>query len=172
MHIILSLIALLTVAAGVIFWLRMISRATKGAIELTEDVRAAFRRFGFTAQSQTDPLDAVGDPRIAAVGIFMALAQMTGALSREQVSGIRNESALLFNTTSDEAEDLIVIGKWLVQDRRPEEAIRRLKQHLVGKVTADEARAFLQAAENISAIEGRVESQQRETIDGLRREFC
>ena len=39
MHIILGLIALLTAAAGVIFWLRMISRATKGAIELTEDVR-------------------------------------------------------------------------------------------------------------------------------------
>jgi hypothetical protein len=81
----------------------MISRATKGVIELSEDVRAAFRRFGFVTQSQIDPLDAVNDPRIAAVGIFMTLARMTGALSREQVFGIRNECAQFFNITAEEA---------------------------------------------------------------------
>lgn len=90
MHILLGLVSLLTVVGGIIFWLRMVSRATKGAIKLTDDVRAAFRRFGFTAKSQTDPLDAVDDPRVAAVGIFMALARMDGALSKEQISGIRN----------------------------------------------------------------------------------
>ena len=78
MHILLGLVSLLTVVGGIIFWLRMVSRATKGAIELTDDVRAAFRRFGFTAKSQTDPLDAVDDPRVAAVGIFIALARMDG----------------------------------------------------------------------------------------------
>jgi len=35
----------------------------------------------------------------------------------------------VFNNTDHEAADLIVIGKWLVQERRPEEALRRLTQH-------------------------------------------
>lgn len=172
MHIILGLVVLLSVAAGVIFWLRMISQAAKGAVELSEDVRAAFRRFGFIAKAQTDLLDAVDDPRIAAVGIFIVLARMDGALSREQLAGIRQESAQLFNMRTDEVEDLVVIGKWLAQERRPEEAIRRFTRPLVGKIRSDESRAFMQSAENVSGIEGGMSSQQRDAIDALRREFC
>ncbi len=55
MHVILGLIAILTVAAGIIFWLRMISRATKDAIKLSEDVQAAFHRFGFSANPKQIP---------------------------------------------------------------------------------------------------------------------
>ena len=171
MHILLGLVSLLTVVGGIIFWLRMVSRATKGAIELTDDVRAAFRRFGFTAKSQTDPLDAVDDTRVAAVGIFIALARMDGALSKEQISGNRNERALLFNTTDHEAEDLAVIGKWLVQEHRPEEAIRRLTRHLVGRVSANEAQAFIRSAGAVAALEGRIDDEQRGTIEMLRREL-
>ena len=171
MHILMGLVSFLTVVGGIIFWLRIVSRATKGAIELSDDVRAAFRRFGFTAKSQTDPLDAVDDSRIAAVGIFMALARMDGELSREQIAGIRSESARLFNTTDREAEDLIVIGKWLVQERRSEESVRRLTRHLVGRLTANEARAFISSAENVAAMEGAIADEQRETIEALRREL-
>jgi hypothetical protein len=39
-----------------------------------------------------------------------------------------------------------------MQERRPDVAIRRLKQHLVGKISADEARAFISSAENVAAM--------------------
>ena len=55
MHILLGLMSFLTVVGEIIFRLRIVSRATKGVISLTDDMRAAFRRFGFSAKSQTDP---------------------------------------------------------------------------------------------------------------------
>jgi hypothetical protein len=101
----------------------------------------------------------------------MALARMDSELCREQIVGIRSESARLFNTTDREAEDLTVIGKWVVHERRPEESVRRLTRHLVGRLTANEARALINSAENVAAMEGAIMDKQRETIEALRREL-
>jgi hypothetical protein len=42
---------------------------------------------------------------------------------------------------------------------------------LVGRLTANEARAFISSAENIAAMEGAIADEQRETIEALRREL-
>lgn len=64
-----------------------------------------------------------------------------------------------------------MIGKWLIQERRPEEAIRRLTRHLVGRVSANEVQAFIRSAEAVAALEGRIDDEQRDTIEMLRREL-
>ena len=60
----------------------------------------------------------IHDLRISEFAIFMVIARMHGQLPRGQIAGIRTERARLFYAKIHEAEDLTVIGKWLVQERR------------------------------------------------------
>lgn len=171
MHILIGLLSLITVIGGIVFWVRMITNTARKAVELPDDIRAAFRRFGFSAKAKANPLDAVDDPRIAATGIFIALACMDGPLSREQNDGIREESARLFSTTEQEAADLTAIGQWLAREHAPEDAIRRLTRSLVGRLTTVETQAFIKSATKIAAIQGRVDVMQRDAIELLSRDL-
>lgn len=154
MHIIAGLVALIGIAAFVIYRIQSTSRAASTAVDMADDVRAAFRRFGFANKAQANPLDTVDDPRAAGAGVLVALAAMDGDLSRAQLEKVESECRRLFECSEQDATDLTAIGRWLTQQRGADEAVRRLSRHLASRLDAAEGEAFLDAAEAVSQVEG------------------
>ena len=172
MHILLGLLAVIAVAIFILYRIQRASRATTAVIDMTDDVRAAIRRFGFTGLAQQDPLDALDDPRAAAAGVLTAIAALEGDLTREQTDAIQRECASLFGVDRPEAADLYAIGRWLVRQRGPDEALRRLTPQLSAKLNTDEAQDLLTSCRAVAeAHTGKVDDLQNQAMLRLQREL-
>jgi len=172
MHILLGILALLGIAVAVWFKFRATTAAARGALDLAEDVAAAFRRYGSQAKSTGNPLDSVDDPKVAGAGILAAIAAMDGDLRRPQIDALQAECRRMFGSTDTEATDLVAIGRWLVQQRGPDEAIRKLSRQLRSRLDPAEAAHLLAAAETVAAIEGgSATEQQRLAMAQIRKDL-
>lgn len=167
------LLAILGIAVGVGFWLWRARLAAKATIETADDIRAAVRRFGFNRKAKGNPLDGIEDPRLAAAGILVAVANMDGPPGRDEIAAIAEECRRTFGTGAEEAEQITAYGRWLVQQSaNMDEAIRRLARNLVGKLTAEEKGELLAMAERIAGLaRGSLSDSQRYTLESLGRQL-
>jgi len=170
MHI---LIAVLGVAIGIGLWLWRARLAAKAAIDTADDIRAAVRRFGYRRKANTNPLDGIDDPRLAAAGILAAFASMDGGIGREEIASIAEECRRGFQTDAGEAEQIGAYGRWLVQQStNMDEAVRRLARNLEGKLTDVEKDQLMGMIERVASVEeGALSEAQRCTLDQLARQL-
>lgn len=174
MHI---LAGVLVIAGIALFWLWRIRTASilfREAVNALEEGILALRRLGFRRKVNRNPLDHVDDPRVAAAGILVAFANMDGALCQEEIAGIERVCRRAFSCSAEEARDLGIHGRWLIQNSEANmgEVIRRLTRCLAGRLDPAEKRQLAAMVEEIARIEGgQISPSQQAALDQMVRQL-
>lgn len=131
MHILLGVLGV--VAAAFFFYMR--SRGTiqsgRDLAEAANDVRLAARRFGFSRKANVHPVDSIDDPRIAAAGIAVAFLELDNYPTMENREAMLEKMASEFGVSRAEAEEMAVLGRWLMNEcGSPDAGISRLASRL------------------------------------------
>lgn len=173
MHILLSLIAALSLIAFWILRTRGVSAPTRDADDVSGDVRAAVRRYGARRAAGRNPCDEVNDARLAAAGMMAAIARMDGEFTKAQVDQLRVECRAAFRIKQADSDEIAAFGRWLAdQSADMEDALRRLGAR-VQALASEEAQAdLIGMLERIAAVEGGVSGEQRSAIDNVRRRLA
>ncbi|MEM9343852.1 MAG: hypothetical protein AAGA87_12480 [Pseudomonadota bacterium] len=128
------LLAVLTALVGGYFWYLRAQRARDAAemlADATSDVRNAARRFGFRRKANIHPTESVDDPRLAALSIVAAMAQMDTPWSTDLSRKLTIEAQRAFEVSVGEAEEMTVFAKWMSdQSATYAEVVRRLAKQL------------------------------------------
>lgn len=130
------LIALLGLIGGLGFWYYRFMLAKDAASELlnmADDVRLAARRFGFKRRNNQNPIDAIEDPRLSAVGLLVVIAEEDGAMSQQELEAIQFQARKVFKCSAEEAAELLAFGRWIANlSPNRSETARRLARRTVG----------------------------------------
>ncbi len=131
MHIIIGILGL---AAGAYFWwwrLRNAADMASDVANAANDVRLAARRFGFKRKTNLHPVESVEDTRVAAAGVLSALLAQDTIPSAERRKTMLVQMQSVFGCDKSEAEELALLGHWLVgQCGTPSAAVSRLSRRL------------------------------------------
>ncbi len=121
-------------AAGVWYWRINNARDAIGDIaDMANDVRLAARRFGFRRRNNVHPADSIDDARLAGAGIVVAVAELQGPLTQEQIDTLIIQAQSKFDTDQQEAREIVTFGRWIAQQcGTKDEAVRRLSKRLRG----------------------------------------
>lgn len=135
------LLAVLSILAAVAFWywrIRDVSNTAQDLADAAHDIRLAARRFGFKRRANMHPIDCIEDPRMAAAGITLAVAEMDGALSQAEIDTAVVQFQSVFDVSKAEAEELTAFGRWITaQSGTKAEAVRRLSKQLLALAGAE-----------------------------------
>ncbi|QPH54002.1 hypothetical protein [Pontivivens ytuae] len=151
--------------------LRITPGLGRDLIAAARDVRTAAQRFGYRQHADVHPGDSVDDPRIAATGLLIALSQSQGGVSAPEMEVIHAEVQRVFDIDSDEADELISIGRWLVEQcEGPHPAMHRLARRLRWLSGPAVLPDLVAMSEAVSAAAHRAESDEMgEAIADIRR---
>lgn len=134
MPVLLAILSALTVAGIWYYRMQAAKDAADTLLDAANDVRLAARRFGFNMRHKSHPADNVDDPRLAAAGIVLAIAGMDSDLTEDELDALNRQCQSKFDISADEAEEIIILGRWLVgQCVNKDEAVRRLTRRVVEK---------------------------------------
>lgn len=124
-------ILILTAVGGAIwFWVRSNPRqALDVAADAVTVARNAPRKLAFRRQTKAHPVEGIDDPNIAICALAQAFIELDNLPTAEQRS--RLDKMLRKRCTPAEAEEIQVLGRWLVaQCGTPEAAIAKLSRRL------------------------------------------
>ena len=110
------IVGLLAILGGAAFWYWRLQQARDAAETLAEaaqEVRLAARRFGFRRKVNVHPAESIDDPRLAALSIVTAMAQMDEAWGREMSQSLTFQTQSIFGVRRAEAEEMVVFAKWM-----------------------------------------------------------
>ena len=169
-----AIIALIGLLAAAGFWFYRIRAAKDAASEMFDmanDVRLAARRFAYKRKHSTHPIDGVDDARLTAAGIMAIAAEIDGNITADEQRVMKEQAASVFNCSDDEAEEMVVFGRWLAsQGNGKDETLRRLiKQmlYLGGKETIPD---MIRMVEAVAVTEGQVDDDGiQDIIERLKR---
>ena len=96
MHILGILAAVLGVLVLILFRMQQAANAARDIVDVADDARSFFRRWGWRRRQVKHPLDTVDDPREAAAVMMVATAQSDGSISERERLAIdgRDDEAL------------------------------------------------------------------------------
>lgn len=127
-------IAALGALATAYFYYMRARGAANVASELVEtvtDVGKAARRFRFKRRANVHPVESVDEPEIAIAAIAAAFVEMDPASSKDMWDRLTVAIAKEFGLSGAEAQELAVLGRWLVaQCGTVDAAVTRLSRKL------------------------------------------
>lgn len=128
------LIALAGIAIAAFVWAQRARTARDTAIDLADmanDVRLAARRFGFRRQTNIHPVESIEDPRLTIAAIATAFIELDTLPTAEMRAQLMLQLRSKLQTNADEAEEMEVLGRWLMTEcGGAEPAIARLSRKL------------------------------------------
>ncbi|QPH54003.1 TerB family tellurite resistance protein [Pontivivens ytuae] len=157
-------------AAAIWYWRIKAAREMGGELlDAANDVRLAARRFGYRRKHNVHPGDSIDDPRIAATGLLIAIAESDGALTAAELEAVRLEIQRVFDIASEEADELIAVGRWVIgQCGGAQPALRRLAKRLRVLAGGDVLPDLMKMGSAVAAVGGNnIEAQ--EAIAQIRR---
>ncbi|CDO59655.1 hypothetical protein BN1012_Phect1441 [Candidatus Phaeomarinobacter ectocarpi] len=174
MHILLGVLGI--VAAAFFFYMR--SRGTiqsgRDLAEAANDVRLAARRFGFSRKANIHAVDSIDDPRIAAAGIAVAFLELDSYPTQETRDAMLTGMASEFGVTRDEADEMAVLGRWLMNEcGSPDAGISRMASRLRKLTTGgEEVMSLLQILRGtFSSADKELNAQQTDALSDIQRIF-
>ena len=173
MHILLGLLGIVGALALWYWRMKMAREAAGELVDAANDVRLAVRRFGYKRAHDKHPADCVEDPRLAASGIALAVAGCDAPLSRAELTMMAAEAGSVFQTSTEESDEIAAFGRWLQgQCQTPEEAVRRLSKVVRLKAGAEGSAQMIEITSRVAAADrGELTERQTSLIDQLRREL-
>lgn len=170
------ILAVLAIAAGVIFWTMRARNAVGAARELADmagDVMSAARRFGFRRRYNEHPVDSLTDGDVAIAGLGIAFMELGGLPSTQQHEALMASLRDRLGHGAKKAQEAVVLGRWLVNEcGGPDAGFARLGKRLVrlqGAAAFEPATGVLRDV--AAAGHGQVSDRQRETMEDLVRLF-
>lgn len=154
-----AILGFLAAAVGAIlvwYWrFKMAREAADDLSDLAGDVRAAFRRYGFTRSRNRHPAETLDDPRLAAATMMVAIAKLDGALTQSQLDAVTRETLSAFQVDPREAADMVAYARWLSdQSHDPDDSARRLAPLIRDRAPAEAHLDLLTRMERVAAAEG------------------
>jgi hypothetical protein len=164
------IILILTTLGGALYWW---ARQNPGdAVNMAQDAittaRNAPRRLAFRRQHNAHPVEGIDDARIAICALAQAFIELDALPTLDQ----RKRLSVLLRTelrcSADEAEEMEVLGRWLVgQCQSPDAAVTRLARRLF-KIDGDASWDTLQTMLT-SLVEGELSPAQVDAITDMKR---
>ena len=168
------IIAALGLMAAVYFFVIRTRNAADMATDLLDvanDVRAAARRFGFTRRANIHPVEAIDDPRTAAMTVAVAYAELDDYPTEDTRSRLARALASAFGMTLRDAEELMVLGRWLMTEcQGPQPAVSRAARKLYKLSGGEDFAALMDVIKAVSPETG-LSERQTDALDDLKRAF-
>ena len=128
------ILSLIAIAGAAFFWFNRAQNAKDAAVDLLDaanDVRLAARRFGFKRRTNVHPVDDIEDPNVAIATIATAFIELDDLPTQNQRDQLSVQLQYQFNLSQKGAQELMVLGRWLMQQcERPDAAISRVTRRL------------------------------------------
>ena len=167
MHILLAVLGVL--GAGAFWWYRMkyMGQAAGEIVDAAERARGAFRRRQFRKKADAATIDAIQDPRTAAVVLLVAIASATGRMTDAQEGAIKN--AMRQTLAVEDPEEELVFAKWAAADVVDiTNLISRLSRVWTAKLSMAERLELYDLAKKISALEAEPDDAMLSSLQRLR----
>ena len=147
------IIGILGIIVAAYFWAQRARNAAEVAkvlVDVPNDIRLAARRFGFRRRTNVHPAESVDNPKLAIAGITNAFFELGSLPTQEQRNNMLLQVQSVLDTTRDEAEELLVLGRWLVSESGSNEAgITRLSRRLSKIAGADDFADLMTLVKNV-----------------------
>lgn len=166
------LIALAGAVAAICFFLIRARSAADMASELVDvaaDVQAAARRFGFRRRANVHPVETVDDPKVAVATVAVAYLDLDGYPTDEAKGALLRALQSEFGVALREAEELAVLGRWLMGEcRGAQPAIARATRRLYKLSGAEHLGALMGVVRQVTPADG-LSDRQRDALDDIKR---
>jgi len=164
---ILGIIAALIAAVGAALWrVNSAAQAVRGLTEAAGDAHGLWRRLMWRRRLAGDRLELVTDPREAAAGMMVAVAQADGALTAREQDVLLAEFEKTLALTSPQAQELLAHARWSTGEVRDlDRCLFKLGQRLDLAQKRDVARMMIRVA----AAEGSISPSIQATLERYNR---
>ncbi len=128
------ILSLIAIAGAAYFWFNRARNAKDAAVDILDaanDVRLAARRFGFKRRTNGHPVDDINEPEVAIATIATAFLELDDLPTQNQRDQLAVQLQYQLNQSPKDAEELMVLGRWLMQQcGHPDAAISRVTRRL------------------------------------------
>lgn len=128
------ILSLIAIAGAAYFWYNRAQNAKDAATDLLDvanDVRLAARRFGFKRRTNVHPVDDINEPKVAIASLATAFIELDDLPTQNQRDALAVQLSYQLNETPQSAEELMVLGRWLMmQCGSADAAISRVTRRL------------------------------------------
>ena len=167
MHILLPLLGVLAAFGYWYFVLKNAGKAVGEIADMAGRARGAYKRNQFRKKADASVIDAIDDPRTAAVVMAVAVGEAEGPLSARQ------EAALLAAMVSvlgiDKPEEELTFAKWAAAHViDPNNVSLRFTRLWTGALAMDERNDLVDLVHAVAAADGAPSVIQKEAIQRLR----
>ncbi len=136
MHIILTLIGIISLISVWYWRLQMLSRAAKGGLDVAKTAANLPRRMAFKRQAGKASLSIIDDPREAAAVMMMEIARARGPMTQNQQDVMQGEIMRNFQFSRDDADALIGHAGWVGRDApAPHAVMERMSKLVLGSAS-------------------------------------
>jgi hypothetical protein len=143
-------------------------------LDLANDVRLAARRFGFRRKTNVHPVDSTDDARILTTAAALAFLELDDLPTQNQRDSLVREARSQLDISQKDAEEMQVLGRWLVSEcGTAQAAVSRLTRRLY-KVTGEAGlEPLLRIVNNVVAhgAAGGLSDRQRDALEDIRLAF-
>ena len=165
-------ILILTTVGGAIWWWarRNPDQAIYAAQDAVTVARTAPRKLAFRKQTKAHPVEGIDDARIAVCGLAQAFIELDNLPTAEQRTHLNTLLRTKLRASAEEAEEMEVLGRWLVAQCQPASAaVTRLARRL-HKIDGDASWDRLQDI-LMDLVEGELSPGQMDAISDMKRAF-
>ena len=92
------------------------AQAEAGFLDLPREIRPIARRFGVRRSADASPVDSIKDPAVPVAALATAFLDVDGTPSDRSLNAALNSLQTELKLIKPDAEDLIMLGRWLVQE--------------------------------------------------------
>lgn len=126
------------------------TNARRGVPNASHNVQLAARRFRFDDDRSSHPADAIKDPRVAVATIGLCILELDGAPCAKSRSHLIETLQSTLQVTFTEAEEMIVLARWLIGEcRGPDATIQRVVRNLYDQTSGQYFSALIQTVSTI-----------------------
>ncbi|HMB46833.1 MAG TPA: hypothetical protein VKN63_01010 [Afifellaceae bacterium] len=167
MHIVLTLLGILGGFGYYWFVIRNASNAVGEIADVAGRARGAYRRNQFRKKADAATINAIDDPRTAAVVMAVAVASSEGDMTAEQDDVLKDMMTGMLGI-KDPVEDL-TFAKWAVREvNDPNNISMRLHRLWTSSLDMQERQQLVDMVADVAAAGGELSNVQREAIERLR----
>lgn len=173
MPVVIALLGLIVTVGYFVIRARNTARVGADLLDMANDVRLAARRFGFRRQANLHPAESIEDPQIAMAAIASAFVELDDLPTADQRAALTREMARTFDVSAKDAEELSVLGRWMVAEcGTPDAAISRLSRKLNRLSGADGFTRLMTLVQTAAQTgSGQLSRKQSEALDDIKRAF-
>lgn len=167
MHILLSVLGVIGAFGYYWFVLRNAGNAVGEIADAAGRARGAYRRNQFRKKADAATINAINDPRTAAVVMAVAVASADGDMTPGQDAALKEAMAKILRV-SDPVEEM-TFAKWAVREvADPNNISMRLSRLWTSSLTMQERQELVDMVRAVASADGGLSEIQREAVDRLR----